>query len=152
MARGLAAKLAMLFGNVEGMSALYAEDIFWTVPRSLRYLAGTYRGISEVVRFNHQINTTYNANSMRIDILDDLVQGDVSAARFPSPAGPSACAARQPLNFTIAVPSADLTVRSPLELPLWAPSSGFAKRHTATPGKQRRRRKLLPRSPLLVLL
>lgn len=79
---GLAARLALSFGNIPSMSALYADDLVWTLPPSLGELSGPFIGREAVLAFNERINQAYEASSMRIEILDDVDMGDLSAARF----------------------------------------------------------------------
>jgi ketosteroid isomerase-like protein len=79
---GLAARLALSFGNIPSMSALYSDDLVWTLPPSLGVLSGPFVGREAVLAFNEGINRAYEPTSMRVEILDDIDMGNLSAARF----------------------------------------------------------------------
>lgn len=64
------------------MSALYSDDLVWTLPPSLGVLSGPFVGREAVLAFNEGINRAYEPTSMRVEILDDIDMGNLSAARF----------------------------------------------------------------------
>jgi ketosteroid isomerase-like protein len=83
---GLAAQLVSAFGDIGRMSAFYDDEITWSLPPSVNGtvpgVKSPFRGRKDVLKLHAVINSAYDAASMRVEILDDLDNGEVSAVRF----------------------------------------------------------------------
>ena len=79
---GLAGRLMRVYGDLEAMGALYDEGIVLRLPRSLGASAGPHCGKAAVLAFNERTWTFVYHQQFRVEILDDIEQGDVSACRF----------------------------------------------------------------------
>jgi ketosteroid isomerase-like protein len=83
-----AGKLATAFGDLDAMSALYHDDVVWTLPASMTESGGPFAtmapfaGKAAVCQFNEVINAAYDATTVRVVISDELEQGGLSVARF----------------------------------------------------------------------
>lgn len=77
----LASKLVRALGDVAALGALYTEDVVLTLPSSL-VAEGAIRGKDRVLAFHEMTWTKYFHPEIEVQILDELAQGDLSAARF----------------------------------------------------------------------
>ena len=82
MARTLAGKLVERFGQPDEMKKLYAEDIRWSLSRSLGKLAGPHEGFEVVLAFNRRIWQAVFFEEVEVEILDEMGDEDSSAVRF----------------------------------------------------------------------
>lgn len=79
-ARTPAGRLVEAFGNVEKMSADYADDIQWSLPASTPFERPMV-GKDTVMEFNRKVWTVHDPNC-QIEILDELGDDNASAVRF----------------------------------------------------------------------
>lgn len=77
-----AGKLVRAFGDPAAMAALYAEDVQWSLPASIRSFARPMRGRDAVTAFNREIWTRYYAPDCTVEILDEAGDERTSAVRF----------------------------------------------------------------------
>lgn len=78
-----AGDLVRAFGDVDAMSEMYADDIVWHLPVSLGPIAGPHEGRTAVIAFNQTVwGTYYSPDNVEVELLDELQDGERSAARF----------------------------------------------------------------------
>lgn len=77
-----AGKLVSAFGDVKAMSALYAPDIKWSLPASVKAFARPMAGRDAVIAFNNDVWTNYYKSDCSVEILDEAGDENTSAVRF----------------------------------------------------------------------
>lgn len=75
-----AGDLVRAFGDAEAMSKLYADNVRWELPAGSQLPALT--GKDAVVAFNREVWSTHYRPDCRVEIHDELQDGDRSAVRF----------------------------------------------------------------------
>ena len=78
----LAKTLALAFGKASEMSALYHDSVVWTLSETIASHLGTPVGRKAVEQFNQVVDQGYDKNTVSVEILDALEQGNLSATRF----------------------------------------------------------------------
>ena len=81
----LAGRLVRAFGDVTAMAAMYAEDVVWTLSKSLGpAVAGPHVGKAATIAFNRFVWTdVYVPASVTVEVLDEIGGEDgKSAVRF----------------------------------------------------------------------
>lgn len=78
----LARQLVEAFGYPETMRKLYADNITWSMSKSLGRMAGPYVGRDAVIAFNERVWSSFYLPEGEIEILDDLGNDEVGAVRF----------------------------------------------------------------------
>jgi len=79
---GLAGQLMRVYGDLDAMGALYDDNIVMWLPRSLGASTGPHHGKQTVLAFNKRTWTVVYHPQVRVEILDDIGEGDTSACRF----------------------------------------------------------------------
>ena len=79
-AQTLAGKLVTAFGDIERMSALYAPEVEWHLPKGLNRPAAV--GRDAVLAFNREVWTLHYRPQCRVDVLDEIGNETRSAVRF----------------------------------------------------------------------
>jgi ketosteroid isomerase-like protein len=78
-----AGDLVRAFADVDRMDAMYADEIVWTLPASLGPAAGPHHGREAVVAFNRAVwGQYYSPEGVEVEVVEELRDGDRSAARF----------------------------------------------------------------------
>ena len=78
----LARQLVEAFGDVATMQKLYADDIVWSLAKSLGPIAGPYIGRDAVIGFNERVWGSFYLPEVEVEILDDLGNDEVGSVRF----------------------------------------------------------------------
>jgi ketosteroid isomerase-like protein len=112
-----AGDLVRAFGDVDTMQTMYTEDISWTLPASLGPLAGPHIGKDAVTAFSRTAwGTLYEPEGVEVEVLDELEEGDLSAARFLYRATVAASGEAYENSYTIFVRTRDGKVAEVHEL------------------------------------
>jgi ketosteroid isomerase-like protein len=78
-----AGRLAQAFGDLDALSALYADDVVWQIPASIGVsLQRVLRGKEAVLAFNSDVWGKYYRPDCSVEILTEAGDETCSAVRF----------------------------------------------------------------------
>lgn len=77
-----AGRLVEAFGDIDTMKQMYADDIVWTLSKSLGPIAGPYNGRDKVIAFNERVWGRFYYPEVKVTIIDEVGDDSVSAVRF----------------------------------------------------------------------